>query len=73
MLCGLPVVLSIKVTYAVSGPSTEALKVTVTVSSVAGFSVAGQVLVWVKSAAFAPVMETLLTVIAALPLLPSGS
>ena len=71
MLCGLPTALSVIVAYAVSGPTSEGVKVTVMTHFLAGARDALQVLVWVKSAAFVPVIEILLTVKVAFPLFTS--
>jgi hypothetical protein len=69
-LCGLPAALSATLTFAARAPVAVGLNVTLIVqfafaASVAGLT--GQVFVCAKSPAFAPVIETPVIVIAALP------
>ena len=66
-LCGEPAALSAMATEADRLPAAEGLKVTETVQLAAAAMLAAQVFVWLKSAAFVPVIATLLMDSAALP------
>ena len=73
-LCGLPLALSLTVTLALRPPFAEGVKVTLMMQltpAASVFGLSGQVFVWAKSPAFAPLSETLVMVSAAVPLLVS--
>lgn len=67
MLWGLPIALSLIITEPLSGPTIDAVKVTVMTHFAPGAKVV-QVLVWLKSAPFIPLMARLLNFSVAFPL-----
>jgi len=69
--CGLPVALSAMLTLAVRAPPAVGLNVTLMMQFASTARLAGQVFVWEKSPAFAPVKLTPVIVSAALPLFVS--
>jgi len=70
-VCGLPAALSATLRFAARAPTAFGANFTLIAQLALAARLAGHVLVWVKSAAFAPVMEIPVIVSAALPVFVS--